>query len=69
MGSWPQTGYAGFDPLGFSDYYDLKWLQEAEIKHGRVCMLAAVRLRHTPLKLIRIYAAERSLLQGVLTVV
>ena len=36
------TGYAGFDPLGFSDYYDIKWLQEAEIKHGRVCMLAAV---------------------------
>ena len=36
------TGYAGFDPLGFSDYYDIKWLQEAEIKHGRICMLAAV---------------------------
>eukprot|EP00286_Rhodomonas_abbreviata_P023275 CAMPEP_0181303206 /NCGR_PEP_ID=MMETSP1101-20121128/8424_1 /TAXON_ID=46948 /ORGANISM="Rhodomonas abbreviata, Strain Caron Lab Isolate" /LENGTH=211 /DNA_ID=CAMNT_0023408743 /DNA_START=18 /DNA_END=653 /DNA_ORIENTATION=+ len=35
-------GYAGFDPLGFSDYYDIKWLQEAEIKHGRVCMLAAL---------------------------
>jgi hypothetical protein len=37
-----RTGYAGFDPLGFSDYYDIKWLQEAEIKHGRICMLAAV---------------------------
>lgn len=36
------SGYAGFDPLGFSDYYDLKWMQEAEIKHGRICMLAAV---------------------------
>ena len=36
------AGYAGFDPLGFSDYYDIKWLQEAEIKHGRICMLAAV---------------------------
>eukprot|EP00960_Hanusia_phi_P053421 762062-Hanusia_phi.AAC.4 len=35
-------GYAGFDPLGFSDYYDVKWLQEAEIKHGRICMLAVV---------------------------
>ena len=20
-------GYVGFDPLGFSDYFDLKWLQ------------------------------------------
>ena len=36
------TGYAGFDPLGFSDYYDIKWMQEAEIKHGRICMLAVV---------------------------
>eukprot|EP00285_Hemiselmis_virescens_P016900 CAMPEP_0173379050 /NCGR_PEP_ID=MMETSP1356-20130122/2130_1 /TAXON_ID=77927 ORGANISM="Hemiselmis virescens, Strain PCC157" /NCGR_SAMPLE_ID=MMETSP1356 /ASSEMBLY_ACC=CAM_ASM_000847 /LENGTH=223 /DNA_ID=CAMNT_0014332319 /DNA_START=18 /DNA_END=689 /DNA_ORIENTATION=+ len=39
-GSMP--GDAGFDPLGFSDYYDVKWMQEAEIKHGRVCMLAAL---------------------------
>jgi light-harvesting complex I chlorophyll a/b binding protein 4 len=36
------AGDSGFDPLGFSDYYDLKWLREAEIKHGRVCMLAAL---------------------------
>jgi len=35
-------GYSGFDPLGFSDYFDIKYLQEAEIKHGRVCMLAAL---------------------------
>jgi hypothetical protein len=32
----------GFDPLGFSDYYDLKWLREGEIKNGRVAMLAAL---------------------------
>ena len=31
-----------FDPLGFSDYFDMKWLREAEIKHGRVSMLATV---------------------------
>merc|ERR1719476_761740 len=31
-----------FDPLGFSDTFDLKWLREAELKHGRVCMLATV---------------------------
>lgn len=33
-------GYAGFDPMSFSDSIDIKWLQESEIKHGRVCMLA-----------------------------
>nr|7Y7B_4 Chain 4, ACPI-4 [Chroomonas placoidea]7Y8A_4 Chain 4, ACPI-4 [Chroomonas placoidea] len=35
-------GDVGFDPLGFSDYYDLKYLREAEIKHGRICMLGAL---------------------------
>ncbi|KAL7542556.1 hypothetical protein ACHAXR_011878 [Thalassiosira sp. AJA248-18] len=35
-------GSVGFDPLGFSDTWDIKWLQEAEIKHGRVSMLATV---------------------------
>lgn len=34
------VGYAGFDPLSFSDNFDIKWMQESEIKHGRVCMLA-----------------------------
>ena len=32
----------GFDPLGFSYYFDIKWLQEAELKHARICMLAVV---------------------------
>lgn len=35
-------GSVGFDPLGWSDMWDIKWLQEAEIKHGRVAMLATV---------------------------
>ena len=35
------VGDIGFDPLGFSNVVDLKWLREAELKHGRVCMLAA----------------------------
>eukprot|EP00584_Thalassiosira_punctigera_P006038 CAMPEP_0172545228 /NCGR_PEP_ID=MMETSP1067-20121228/15188_1 /TAXON_ID=265564 ORGANISM="Thalassiosira punctigera, Strain Tpunct2005C2" /NCGR_SAMPLE_ID=MMETSP1067 /ASSEMBLY_ACC=CAM_ASM_000444 /LENGTH=201 /DNA_ID=CAMNT_0013331931 /DNA_START=106 /DNA_END=711 /DNA_ORIENTATION=- len=35
-------GSVGFDPLGWSDMWDIKWLQEAEIKHGRVSMLATV---------------------------
>ena len=29
-----------FDPLNLSSKYDVNWLREAEIKHGRVCMLA-----------------------------
>jgi len=50
-----QTGYAagdvGFDPLGFSNHevgpFDtplehMAWMREAEIKHGRVCMLGVI---------------------------
>jgi len=29
-----------YDPLNLSTKYDVNWLREAEIKHGRVCMLA-----------------------------
>merc|ERR1719183_2631723 len=32
---------AGFDPLYFSDFLDIKFLREAELKHGRICMLAS----------------------------
>ncbi|KAL3761965.1 hypothetical protein ACHAW5_006671 [Stephanodiscus triporus] len=35
-------GDVGFDPVGFTDGYDVKWLRESEIKHGRVAMLAAL---------------------------
>mmetsp|Transcript_3796 Transcript_3796/g.11284 ORF Transcript_3796/g.11284 Transcript_3796/m.11284 type:complete len:212 (+) Transcript_3796:226-861(+) len=35
-------GYADFDPLGFSSAFNLKFLREAELKHGRICMLAAL---------------------------
>lgn len=35
-------GDVGFDPLGFSNYYDLNFLRESEVKHGRICMLAIV---------------------------
>mmetsp|Transcript_52056 Transcript_52056/g.123283 ORF Transcript_52056/g.123283 Transcript_52056/m.123283 type:complete len:212 (-) Transcript_52056:109-744(-) len=38
------VGDVGFDPLGFTTKYDIKWLREAELKHGRVCMLAATGL-------------------------
>ena len=37
----PQAGDVGFDPLGISNLIDVRWLREAELKHGRVCMLAA----------------------------
>ena len=32
----------GFDPLNLSGMYSLDYLREAEIKHGRICMLAFV---------------------------
>ena len=35
------AGDVGFDPFGFSSIFNVKWLREAEIKHGRICMLAA----------------------------
>merc|ERR1719353_270842 len=31
----------GFDPLYLSDFLDVKFLREAELKHGRICMLAS----------------------------
>merc|ERR1711966_528176 len=35
-------GDVGFDPLGFSDVFDLRVLREAELKHGRFAMLAVL---------------------------
>jgi len=37
-GSMP--GDRGFDPFDLSSGIDIKWLREAELKHGRVCMIA-----------------------------
>jgi len=36
------VGDAGFDPLGLSDEFDIKWMRESELKHGRAAMLATV---------------------------
>jgi len=36
------VGDVGFDPLNFAGYMDIKWMREAEIKHGRSAMLATV---------------------------
>ena len=38
------AGDIAFDPVGFSNYFDIKWLREAELKHGRVCMLGVTGL-------------------------
>lgn len=32
----------GFDPLGLSDIFPMDYLREAEIKHGRIAMMAIV---------------------------
>ena len=34
------AGDNGFDPLELGSAYNIKWMREAELKHGRVCMLA-----------------------------
>ncbi|GFH54597.1 hypothetical protein CTEN210_11073 [Chaetoceros tenuissimus] len=36
------VGDVGFDPLRISDYIPMDYLREAELKHGRICMLATV---------------------------
>mmetsp|Transcript_53427 Transcript_53427/g.88710 ORF Transcript_53427/g.88710 Transcript_53427/m.88710 type:complete len:205 (+) Transcript_53427:34-648(+) len=36
------AGDVGFDPLFLSEAYSIKWMREAELKHGRICMLAFV---------------------------
>mmetsp|Transcript_31756 Transcript_31756/g.43329 ORF Transcript_31756/g.43329 Transcript_31756/m.43329 type:complete len:205 (+) Transcript_31756:50-664(+) len=36
------VGDKGFDPVGFSDFIDVKFLREAELKHGRIAMLATL---------------------------
>merc|ERR1712066_992782 len=55
VGADVETGGEPWDPMGFSKLYDrnfdfnmvmtyphVQWLREAEIKHGRICMLAFV---------------------------
>jgi hypothetical protein len=39
---FPRFRQEGFDPMGFSLAIDIRWLREAELKHGRVAMLATV---------------------------
>jgi hypothetical protein len=36
------AGNVGFDPAGFSNLVDVRWLRGAELRHARICMLAVV---------------------------
>merc|ERR1719313_718426 len=36
------VGNVGFDPMGLSTPQNIKWMREAELKHGRITMLAWV---------------------------
>jgi hypothetical protein len=38
----PAQANEDFDPFGFAETFDVKWLQEAELKHARIAMLATV---------------------------
>jgi hypothetical protein len=44
IGDGSLVGDVGFDPLSLSKTFDISWLRAAELKHGRVCMLAVVGL-------------------------
>jgi hypothetical protein len=33
-------GNVGFDPWGLSTPQNIKWMREAELKHGRMCQMA-----------------------------
>ncbi|KAG8470308.1 hypothetical protein KFE25_008729 [Diacronema lutheri] len=45
-------GYAGFDPLNLASSFDIKWMREAELKHGRLSMLAVVGFIATDLGIV-----------------
>jgi len=44
IGDGNLVGDFGFDPFGLSKLVNIQWLRNAELKHGRVCMLASVGL-------------------------
>uniref|UniRef100_A0A7S0PVT2 Uncharacterized protein n=1 Tax=Coccolithus braarudii TaxID=221442 RepID=A0A7S0PVT2_9EUKA len=46
------AGDVGFDPLSLSEAYNIKYLREAELKHGRICMLALVGFASVDLGLL-----------------
>lgn len=36
------AGDFGFDPMGFTDDFDIYYMQECELRHARLAMLAVV---------------------------
>jgi hypothetical protein len=40
------AGDVGFDPFGFSDKLDVRWLREAELKHGVYLAMILVLLKY-----------------------
>lgn len=44
IGGGAMVGDVGFDPFGLSKQFDVNYLRAAELKHGRVCMVAALGL-------------------------
>merc|ERR1711871_587106 len=52
VGVGPETAGKVFDPLGLSKSGDLAWYRAAEVKHGRVAMLATVGWQATKLGLL-----------------
>ena len=42
------VGNVGFDPMGLSTPQNIKWMREAELKHGRMCQLAWI-VRRRPI--------------------
>lgn len=59
------AGYAGFDPLGFSNFFNIKFLQEAEIKHARVCMLAVMGMLVSEQVTLPFYAGAPKLAHAI----
>lgn len=58
-------GYAGFDPLGISNYVNIKFLQEAEIKHSRICMLAVLGIFVSEFYRFPFYSGAPQLAEGI----
>mmetsp|Transcript_19186 Transcript_19186/g.24895 ORF Transcript_19186/g.24895 Transcript_19186/m.24895 type:complete len:208 (+) Transcript_19186:71-694(+) len=50
------AGDVGFDPFGFAESFDIRYLREAEIKNGRVAMMAIAGIAFQELGLRGIFA-------------
>lgn len=62
LNHYEAAGNYGFDPLGFSNWVNVDFLREAELKHGRICQLAVVGFAATDLG-FRVYPDPNGLHQ------